>query len=351
MICRKMRQQFSLYLEGDLGARKRAALEAHLQTCASCCWELERFRGLVSLLEEPDPVTPPGVSVEDFRATLREQQAARGHQRQRIWRWSLAAAVTVSLAMGLGGWLRLRPAPSGGSPSEITLVRLEKRPAESSVPANGPGTGEPDPQTVTEEPVNSSPTALAKKTQEDSEGMVKSPSRSPSLRKPNAPSKPRRNPKRTRPRAAQGAERLHKRTPVAAPPKIEEPTVPPGAAPALLPAEGKEGRKGHPVPPPPGSLLAELPGNSAYYAEVHYPNGGYAILTGGSPQILTELTAPQPSSYRVEITNTATGESNCLRWDYDTMVNGQRENVTLEFEKKVAEKNVSEEEKKDESSV
>jgi hypothetical protein len=100
-------------------------------------------------------------------------------------------------------------------------------------------------------------------------------------------------------------------------------------------------------PPPP---TAEADG--AYYVEVHYPNGGYAILSGGSPEVLAELTAPLHSSYDVEITNTATGESHRLRLEYDTTVGGQRENVTIESERKIAEKDVSEkEERNDESKV
>lgn len=66
--CRKVNQQFSCYLEGDLDAPKQAEVEAHLQECVSCRAELERFQRLLGLLEELPPPASAGWSLDEFRA-------------------------------------------------------------------------------------------------------------------------------------------------------------------------------------------------------------------------------------------------------------------------------------------
>jgi flagellar hook assembly protein FlgD len=53
--------------------------------------------------------------------------------------------------------------------------------------------------------------------------------------------------------------------------------------------------------------------------------------SGGDPEVLAEIAAPRHSSYDVEITNTATGESNRLRLEQDVTLGGQQENGDNSF--------------------
>lgn len=102
MTCRKVREWFSHYQEDDLKPRAREEMEVHLERCAPCRAELERFQRAVALLEEPPSSASSGLSLDEFRAALAARQAAGQRPLRLAWRWGLAVAATASLGVTLG---------------------------------------------------------------------------------------------------------------------------------------------------------------------------------------------------------------------------------------------------------
>jgi anti-sigma factor RsiW len=64
MTCHDARDQFSALTDGALAPGERAALEAHLATCADCRRELQRFRDTVALVRGVAPARAPAGFVE-----------------------------------------------------------------------------------------------------------------------------------------------------------------------------------------------------------------------------------------------------------------------------------------------
>lgn len=89
------------YLDGELDAPARAAVDAHLAACAACRAELARSRSLEDVLRRapeegaPDP--------ERFLAELRVRTADRP--------WRRRAALAAVLLVGVAAFLAFRPRP------------------------------------------------------------------------------------------------------------------------------------------------------------------------------------------------------------------------------------------------
>jgi hypothetical protein len=64
MNCPDAREQFSSLIDEALSADERAALDAHLATCADCRRELQRFRDTVALMRGATPVRAPAGFVD-----------------------------------------------------------------------------------------------------------------------------------------------------------------------------------------------------------------------------------------------------------------------------------------------
>ncbi|HKQ67358.1 MAG TPA: zf-HC2 domain-containing protein, partial [Methylomirabilota bacterium] len=64
MNCHDAREQFSALIDDALAADERAALDAHLATCADCRRELQRFRDTVALMRGAAPVRAPAGFVD-----------------------------------------------------------------------------------------------------------------------------------------------------------------------------------------------------------------------------------------------------------------------------------------------
>ncbi len=117
------------YLDGELDARRRAALEEHLAICADCQERLEAARALSrrasELLAELEPGAvhvPPWREIEG-RAAARERAAP-----PRMWvRPSLAWAAALAVAFGVG-WF------SHGYWGDVVGVRFAARQAEAPAP-------------------------------------------------------------------------------------------------------------------------------------------------------------------------------------------------------------------------
>src|SRR5271157_4309903 len=77
MNCNKIAGQLPGYLDGALGSRTRARVREHMENCAGCREQLERYRKLTNLLSRTAASAPP----EDLPLRIRVAvaQAREGH--------------------------------------------------------------------------------------------------------------------------------------------------------------------------------------------------------------------------------------------------------------------------------
>lgn len=121
--------RLSEYLDGDLSADERTALEAHLPGCAVCTRTLDGLRLVVARAARLEPLAPErdlwsGIA-ERIGAEPARAKILRPAWRERMWSFTLPqlAAAGVLLALLSGGvvWMALSqrpgaaPAPGGGS--------------------------------------------------------------------------------------------------------------------------------------------------------------------------------------------------------------------------------------------
>ena len=135
--------QLSAYLDGDLPAGERTALEAHLPSCGTCREVLDDLR-LVVARARSLPDLPPArdlwPSVSERTTGVIPLRAPGRHSRPA---WPvLAAAATLLLAIGSGAtWLALAPRPAGvaaaAPPADSMTVR-----AASGAPRERRGTAD-----------------------------------------------------------------------------------------------------------------------------------------------------------------------------------------------------------------
>jgi anti-sigma factor RsiW len=75
IVCRDAVALMTAYLDGDLGARDRARLEAHLADCPHCSEYLAQLRVTIDALGEVDVDALPEDAVEDLVALYRQWRA------------------------------------------------------------------------------------------------------------------------------------------------------------------------------------------------------------------------------------------------------------------------------------
>lgn len=134
---RGQRESLGAYTLGALAPAERAAVDAHLGSCAECREELARFAGLPGLLnhlsadEAAEGVVPPQLPLE---AILRPAAAARRRTRRWLRAWQ-AVAVLAALAL----LVVVVPWPGGESPGQV----LTAEPADPSLRIDASATVEP----------------------------------------------------------------------------------------------------------------------------------------------------------------------------------------------------------------
>jgi anti-sigma-K factor RskA len=118
-----LRELLGAYVLGQLDAPSRAAVEAHLPSCAPCRAEVTELGPVVVALQQLDPTVSPGGNPPEH---LMDDVIEHIHQRQRSAarqaRWRRAGAgvlVAASLtgAFGLGSWF----ADSRGGPPVVDV--------------------------------------------------------------------------------------------------------------------------------------------------------------------------------------------------------------------------------------
>ena len=114
------------YLDGELPAPERAALEIHIAQCATCSARLTEER---SLIERASAVLSA--------ARPSERPAPRRRGRRILGaRLPFAWAATVVLALGIGYYLHAPKSPFVPAPEPQTVAMTRDRPATTSVPAS-----------------------------------------------------------------------------------------------------------------------------------------------------------------------------------------------------------------------
>jgi hypothetical protein len=142
MRCRNAQRNISEYVDGTLDARRAAALERHLETCAACREVLEDFRAVseaASRLDAPEPG-------DDVWRTIKRRLEAEvagpagvpaGMPRRRAFIWGLpaakfaGAAALVLVLMGAGVVIGIRASRGGaqsglGDREKYTLAKLDE---------------------------------------------------------------------------------------------------------------------------------------------------------------------------------------------------------------------------------
>ncbi|PYN35547.1 MAG: hypothetical protein DME01_11460 [Candidatus Rokuibacteriota bacterium] len=105
MTCLDVREQFSALVDDALAPGERAALDAHLATCADCRRELQRFRDTVALVRAVAPVRAPAGFVERVLEAARPDPWYRRLVRGLFLPWPvklpMEAAAIVLVAVGV----------------------------------------------------------------------------------------------------------------------------------------------------------------------------------------------------------------------------------------------------------
>jgi hypothetical protein len=122
MSCHDAREQFSALIDDALDAGERAALDAHLATCADCRRELQRFRDTVGLVRAAAPVRAPAGFVDRVLEAARPVPWPQRLVRDLFLPWPvklpMEAAAIVLVAVGVALVYR-------GSPELEQSIRQE----------------------------------------------------------------------------------------------------------------------------------------------------------------------------------------------------------------------------------
>lgn len=103
--CRQVWQEISNYVEGEVDASLRAAMDAHFRTCAHCRSLLEGTRNVIRLYRDERMIDVPagfGRRLENRLAQSAREPRARGGSRWSSWSaWLVPAAALVLIAGSL----------------------------------------------------------------------------------------------------------------------------------------------------------------------------------------------------------------------------------------------------------
>jgi Putative zinc-finger len=138
MTCHEAREQFSALVDDALGAGERAALDAHLATCADCRRELQRFRDTVSLLHAVGPIRAPAGFVDRVLETARPIPWPRRLVRGLFLPWPvklpMEAAAVVLVAVGVALVYRGTPELQQAARLETPAPAIERAPESPGPP-------------------------------------------------------------------------------------------------------------------------------------------------------------------------------------------------------------------------
>jgi|SRR5690242_147516 len=145
----EQRERLSVYLDGELGAEERAALERHLPGCARCQAELADLRGVRALLRAlPTPAAPRSFTLPDDGAVPQPIATARRSARwtttgavARAMEWVGSVAAVAGLLLLLGTALGGGPHGGAASTAAGTTGQFGQRTATAQAAQQGPKAG------------------------------------------------------------------------------------------------------------------------------------------------------------------------------------------------------------------
>ncbi len=118
MECRDVLELHELYLDRELEATQRLAVEAHLGVCALCRQEIEAARAIGRRLQESGAsIDDPSFSVEVLRRIRRERAAGRKSSRIGAGVWTHLATAAAATLLAVVLW------PSRGPESMEGVIR------------------------------------------------------------------------------------------------------------------------------------------------------------------------------------------------------------------------------------
>ena len=133
--CQAFIQDLSPFVDGELSAARRQAVERHLAACADCTARVADFRAEAGLVRLGLEMMADEVDFKDFgnqvlakltpeKPPLLERFALSFAEMFRYQRWQLATGIAVAaLALLVGLVLSLRPAPKAGYGSAEVAVQ------------------------------------------------------------------------------------------------------------------------------------------------------------------------------------------------------------------------------------
>ena len=137
--CQVFEEDLSAWIDGELAAPRRAAVEAHLASCRACTARVEALRAVDrALLALPEPALGAGLGERLAQRLAAERSspgpvrlAARRPDRRRF---APALALPVAAAAALALFFLLRPAgPPAGPAESVPVAQAPELPA--AVPA------------------------------------------------------------------------------------------------------------------------------------------------------------------------------------------------------------------------
>jgi hypothetical protein len=134
MNCHDAREQFSALIDDALAADERAALDAHLATCADCRRELQRFRDTVALMRGAAAIRAPVGFVDRVLEAARPVPWPRRVLHALFLPWPvklpMEAAAVVLVAVGVALVYRGSPELQQSARQEPTAAFATRAPAE-----------------------------------------------------------------------------------------------------------------------------------------------------------------------------------------------------------------------------
>lgn len=136
-------ESLSAYLDGELAAAERQAVESHLKLCDECARHLEAFAA-VDELARALPLEAPGGYFEALPARVRFKVAARSRRAPRLpaWSWAVAAALLVAVVTPVLLRQNPKPAEVPRAVAPAPASALDAAAPREPLPTAGPATVE-----------------------------------------------------------------------------------------------------------------------------------------------------------------------------------------------------------------
>jgi hypothetical protein len=124
-----VQDNLSAYLDGELLAPERAAVETHLRTCPECTRHLEELRAVDEAARELEVEAPPGY-FDSLPARVGARLPVPRPRTPPAWVWAAAAAIVLAALTPLT-FRKTSPVPGGAKTEETDAFR----PAPTTPPA------------------------------------------------------------------------------------------------------------------------------------------------------------------------------------------------------------------------